>query len=151
MEQARSEMVDGVERLKDEHACCRQEAVSERTVKARKSLKSYIVGGVAAVVACLCCFLPLIPLMLGLSGALSFKEQLGPYQWTFEVLAVSVIVGACCYMWKEHRKSGKSWRSFILVVLATIVMYALMSFVMRELLVPAVLGGIMPSLNHGKH
>lgn len=144
-------MQTGAKTVKEDHSCHLQS--QDKTVEARqeKSLKSYIVGGLAAFIACLCCSLPLIPLMLGLSGAVAFKDQLGSYHWAFDVLGVAVLLGACCYMWRDHRKSGKPVHSFVLVAVTTLLMYAAMTFVMKQVVAPILLGTSAHAALHNNH
>lgn len=139
--------------MKEDHSCCHNELPKGESSAqaATKSLKSYLVGVGAAFLACLCCSLALIPLMLGLSGALIFKEQLGPYHTFFEAAAVIMLVGACVYMWKDHKKSGKSLKSLIMHIVVTLGMYGLMTFVMNQWVAPALSGETEHLGVHGNH
>lgn len=139
--------------MKEDHSCCHEELPKggSRTEVAGKSLSSYLVGAGAAFLACLCCSLALIPLMFGLSGGLLFKEQLGPYHTLFEAAAVIMLVGACVYMWKDHKKSGKSLSSLTMHIVVTLGMYGLMTFVMNQWVAPALSGEAEHLGAHGNH
>lgn len=89
--------------------------------------------------------------MLGLSGGLVFKEQLGPYHTLFEAVAVIILVGSCVYMWKDHKKSGKSLGSLTMHVVVTIGMYGFMTFVMNQWVAPALSGANEHVGVHGNH
>lgn len=140
--------------MKEDHSCCEnppQEAHVQKHIGEVRSLKSYAAGAMAAFLACLCCSLPLIPLMLGLSGALAFKEQLGAYHQAFEAGAVVILLAACVHMWNRHKQSGRPIRSFLVHVAVTFAMYGLMTFVMNQFLAPVLAGKNVHSGVHGNH
>lgn len=139
--------------MKEDHSCCHKELPKgeSRAQAATKSLRSYLVGLGAAFLACLCCSLALIPLMLGLSGGLLLKEQLGPYHTLFEAAAVIMLIGACVYTWQDHKKSGKSLNSLIMHVAVTLGMYGLMTFVMNQWVAPVLSGEAEHVRVHGNH
>lgn len=136
--------------MREDHSCCQKQQSGEGQ-PAIKSLKSYLVGIGAALLACLCCSLALIPLMLGFSGLLSFKEQLADYHQFLEAAAIVILVGACAYMWRDHKKAGKSPGSFVLHVMVTLGMYGLMTFVMNQWVAAALSGETVHSGVHGNH
>lgn len=138
--------------MKEDHSCCHKEIPKgERAQAATKSLRSYLVGLGAAFLACLCCSLALIPLMLGLSGGLLLKEHIGSYHTLFEVAAVIILVCACVFMWKDHKKSGRSLLSLIMHIAVTLGMYVLMTFVMNQWVAPALSGETDNLGAHGNH
>lgn len=55
----------------ESHSCCKK-------TQQRKTLLSYAAGAIAAFLACLCCSLPLIPIMLGLSGFVILEPDKAP-------------------------------------------------------------------------
>jgi hypothetical protein len=89
--------------------------------------------------------------MLGLSGALAFRDWLGPYHQAFEAGAIVILIGASFHMWRQHKKSGKPLRSFLLHIAVTLGMYGLMSFVMTQFVMPAIVGASVHSGIHGNH
>jgi len=70
--------------------------------------------------------------MLGLSGAAVLADQLDQYHQSFDVTAMIILLAACSYMWRQHRKSGSPPHSFGLQVAVTFAIYGLMMFVMKE-------------------
>lgn len=135
-----------------DHSCCQKEAQKKPGKESSwKSLRSSTFGAIAAFAACLCCSLPLIPLMVGLSGAEALKDQLGLYHQSFEVAAFIILVGACGYMWRQHRKADKPLYSFVLQVVATFSMYVAMTFVMKEIVAPAIFHRNGLSMTHNSH
>ncbi|HEY9787859.1 MAG TPA: hypothetical protein V6D17_20900 [Candidatus Obscuribacterales bacterium] len=117
---------------------CSSELPASKRSNVSRSFKSYALGALAAFVACLCCSLPLLPLMLGFSGALALKDRLGAYHQAFEAGAIAILLAGSVFIWQRHRKSGL--KSLVLHIAAMLVMYGLMSVVMNRYLVPAVLG-----------
>ncbi len=75
--------------------------------------------------------------MVGLSGAVALKKSLGMYHESFEVAAFIILLAACTYMWQQHRKTDRPLYSFVLQVVVTLGMYAAMTVVMKEVVVPA--------------
>lgn len=139
--------------VKEDHSCCKRtpQEISAESQGRVRSLKSYAVGALAGFLACLCCSVPLIPLMLGLSGALVLKDQLGAYHQFFETGAIVILLAACVFMWNHHKKSGKPIHSFLLHVAVTFAMYGLMNFAMKELLAPVLGGTNVHSGVHAHH
>ncbi|MBX9688622.1 MAG: hypothetical protein K2X27_18075 [Candidatus Obscuribacterales bacterium] len=134
------------------HSCCEEKKQEQAGIeKKRRAPRSYVTGAVAAFLACLCCSLPLIPLMIGLGGVTIFKEQLGQYHLVFEVGAILILLTACGYMWKEHQRSGKALHSFALQVAVTFAMYGVMTFAMQAFLAPILLGSSESQMKIHKH
>ncbi|MBX3076758.1 hypothetical protein KF913_22800 [Candidatus Obscuribacterales bacterium] len=113
-------------------------------------IRSYLIGAVAAFISCLCCSLPLIPLILGLSGATSLREQLGKYHSLFEIASILILVSACLFMWKRNRKHNKPLKSLLLQIAFTLTMYFSMNVIMQKLIVPAFIGE-MENSAHAHH
>jgi chromate transport protein ChrA len=109
--------------------------------------RSYLLGAVAAFISCLCCSLPLIPLILGLSGATSLREQLGNYHWLFEIVSIMILIAACLFMWKRNRKHNKPLKSLLLQIAFTLTMYFSMTVIMQKLIVPAFFGDLENSVH----
>jgi hypothetical protein len=139
-----------VESVKNDHSCCQTDA-KKPAESPGKPLKSYALGVMAAVVACVCCYLPLIPLMLGLSGASVINDQLRPYHLAFEVTGMMILLGACGYMWSQHRKSGRPLHSFWLLIVVTFAMYGLLTFIMKKVVAPTFLSTGWHPATHDSH
>ncbi len=137
--------------MNTDHSSCDKAPKSDMTLGKKKDLRSYLLGFIAAFIACLCCSLPLIPLILGLSGASLFKEQLGQYHKYFEIAAVMVLIAACIFMWRRHRATKKALSSFLLQVAFTLAMYGTMSFAMQKFVTPLLWGSGANSTTHANH
>lgn len=125
--------------MSDDHSSCGLDH-KETNPPAKAGIRSYIVGAVAAFISCLCCSLPLIPLVLGLSGASSLREQLGKYHSLFEIASIMILIAACLFMWKRNRKHNKPLKSLLMQIAFTLTMYFAMSVIMQRLIVPAFIG-----------
>lgn len=122
--------------ISGEHACCR------KTLE-RKTLRSYATAVLAVFLACLCCSLPLIPLMLGLSAGSSLLT-LTKYHALFEILGGVIVFGSVIYIWHEHKSTEKSVfksKQFWTCLLFTFAMYAGMSFVVKQVVAPKLEAG----------
>lgn len=109
--------------------------------KQQKTLGSYLTGFGAAFLACVCCLVPLIPLMLGLSGG-SLLLSLSKYHVLFDVLGGLILLAALLYIWHEHKAGGMSaFRSkeFLLCLVVTILMYGSMNILIKNFVVPKLL------------
>lgn len=112
-----------------EHSCC-------KTTQERRTLRSYLVGIVAAFLACLCCSLPLIPLMLGISAGSSLLS-LTKYHLLFDVLGALILLGSLVYIWHEHKSAETSVlknKKFWTCLVVTFVMYAAMNVVLKQVI-----------------
>lgn len=83
----------------NEHSCCKK-------TQEHKTLRSYTVSAIAVFLACLCCSLPLIPLMLGLSAGSSLLS-LTKHHLAFDVLGAMILFGSVVYIWHEHKSAGE--------------------------------------------
>lgn len=137
--------------MKEDHSCCLAGQGTNAIQAGHKSVKSYVVSATAAFIACLCCSIPLLLVLLGFSGAQALKEQFGLYHLAFDILSVAILLGACCYLWQEHRKSGKPLRSFVLLVGTTVLLYGLMTFTLKQVVMPILLGASAHTVPHGNH
>jgi chromate transport protein ChrA len=137
--------------VKEDHSCCQKDEEKADESKRVKPLHSYVVGAVAAFVACLCCSVPLLLVLLGFSGAMALKESLSLYHWAFDVIGVAILLGACWYLWQVHRKSRKPLRSFVLLVGMTVILYGLMTFTLKQVVMPILLGTSAHAIPHGNH
>ncbi len=137
--------------MKADHSSCEIASKANMPMGKKKDLRSYLLGMVAAFIACLCCSLPLIPLILGLSGASLYREQLGQYHQLFEIVAIVVLIVACVFMWRRHREAKKPLSSFLLQVAFTLAMYGAMSFAMQQFLAPLLWGSSAKSTTHTNH
>jgi len=125
----RSEIMDtSVTVLKsDRHSCCK------KTQQAR-TIRSYLAGIVAAFLACLCCSLPLIPLMLGISAGSSLLS-LTKHHLLFDTFGVLILLGSLIYIWREHKSEEKSAfknRKFWTCLIVTFAMYAAMNVFLKQ-------------------
>jgi hypothetical protein len=71
-------------------------------------LQYYLLSFLAAFIACLCCSLPLLALALGLAGASGIKGYMGKYHDLYQFAAVSILLGACVFMWLQKKKGRMS-------------------------------------------
>jgi hypothetical protein len=87
------------------HSCCKKKA------EKRKTLLSYFAAALAAFLACLCCSIPLIPLMLGLSAGSSLVS-LTKHHVLFDLLGGLMLLGSLVWIWREHKTAETSvWRN----------------------------------------
>lgn len=117
------------------HSCCKR-------TEQRKTILSYLAAAIAAFLACLCCSLPLIPLMLGLSAGSSFLT-LTKHHLVFDILGGVILLGSLLYIWHEHNASDKSAfkkPQFWTCLVITFTMYTAMSFVIKHIVLPKVAG-----------
>lgn len=129
------------------HSSCSLDHKETNASAKQAGIRSYLLGVVAAFISCLCCSLPLIPLILGLSGASSLREQLGNYHWLFEIISIMVLIAACLFMWKRNRKHNKPLKNLLLQMACTLTMYFSMNVIMQNLIVPAVFGEVENSVH----
>lgn len=120
------------------HACCKK---TER----KKSLWSYLAAVLSAVLACLCCSVPLIPLMLGLSAGSTFLS-LTRHHLLFDALGGLMLLGSLIWIWREHKMGEQSvWKNkqFWKCLVLTFAMYGIMSTFIKQVIFPklAVLAG----------
>lgn len=112
---------------RDRHSCCKQ------TQQAR-TFRTYLAGIVAAFLACLCCSLPLIPLMLGISAGSSLMS-LTKHHLLFDIFGVLILLGSLVYIWREHKSEEKSVfknRKFWTCLIVTFAMYAAMNVLLKQ-------------------
>ncbi len=110
------------------HSCCKKS-------QKRKTLLSYLAAILAAFLACLCCSIPLIPLMLGLSAGSSLVS-LTKNHMLFDLLGGLMLLGSLVWIWREHKEAEKSvWRNrqFWTCLVVTFTMYAAMNFVVKQI------------------
>lgn len=127
------------------HSSCSLEHKEINASAKQAGIRSYLLGAVAAFISCLCCSLPLIPLILGLSGAISLRDQLGNYHWLFEIASIIILIAACLFMWRRNRKHSKPLKSLLFQIAFTLTMYFSMNFIMQKLIVPAFIGEVANS------
>ncbi len=111
----------------ESHSCCKK-------TQQRKTLLSYAAGSIAAFLACLCCSLPLIPIMLGLSAGSSFLS-LTKHHLLFDTLGAVILFGSLIYIWHEHKSAEKSvWKNkqFWTCLVITFAMYAAMNVFLKQ-------------------
>jgi hypothetical protein len=119
--------------MTDTHSCCKK-------LQQEKTLRSYVAAFVAAFLACLCCSLPLIPLMLGLSAGSSFLS-LTKYHLLFDITGGLILLASLIYIWREHQSSEKpAWKSvqFWTCLLVTFIMYGAMTLVVKYVIAPRI-------------
>jgi len=112
-----------------DHSCCKNN-------KKGKTLRSYTAGIVAAFLACLCCSLPLIPLILGISAGTSLLS-LTKYHLLFDILGALIILGSLVYIWHEHKSAETSVlknKQFWTCLVVTFAMYAAMNMVLKQVI-----------------
>ena len=112
----------------DPHSSCKK-------TQKNKTLRSYLAGIIAAFLACLCCSLPLVPLMLGISAGSSLMS-LTKYHLLFDIFGVIILLGSLVYIWREHKSEEKSkFRNarFWTCVVATFAMYAAMNVFLKQI------------------
>lgn len=117
----------------DKHPCC-------KTTQKQASLRSYLAAILAVFLACLCCSLPLLPLMLGLSGSSSLLG-LTKYHQLFDVFGSLIVLGSVAYIWHEHKATEQSVyksRRFWTCLVITFAMYGGMTFVVKQLIFPKI-------------
>lgn len=111
----------------DLHSCCKK---TQHT----RTVRSYMAGIVAAFLACLCCSLPLIPLMLGISAGSSLLS-LTKHHLLFDTFGVLILFGSLVYIWHEHKSEEKSAfknRKFWTCLIVTFTMYAAMNVFFKQ-------------------
>jgi len=79
----------------------------------------YVVGGVAGLIAGLCCLGPIVLVMFGLSGV-SFALSIGKYTWFFFSLATIFLVIALVIYYKKKNCCNikglkKNWKQIVMV------------------------------------
>lgn len=124
--------IDGSEAV-SAHSCCKK---TER----KKTLFSYLAAVLSAFFACLCCSVPLIPLMLGLSAGSTFLN-LTRYHLFFDLLGGLMLLGSLIWIWREHKmKEQSSWRNkqFWKCLILTFAMYGAMSTVIKQIILPKI-------------
>lgn len=90
------------------HGCGAQPKPGERFNSA--TWMTLASDALAAAAACLCCSLPLIPLMVGLSaGSLLMPPTQAP--WLFDALGWAVLLVAFLRIWRRHRQGSKDIRT----------------------------------------
>lgn len=113
------------------HSCCKKTGE-------RKTLLSYLAAVLAAFLACLCCSIPLIPLMLGLSAGSSLLS-LTKHHKLFDVLGGLILLGSLVWIWREHKTAERSiWRNrqFWTCLVVTFAMYGVMNVVVKQVVAP---------------
>lgn len=119
--------------MAEKHSCC-------KTSQERASLRSYLAATIAIFLACVCCSLPLLPLMLGLSGSSSFFS-LTKYHKLFDIFGLLILLGSILYIWHEHKvveKSVYKSRRFWICVIVTFAMYGGMTLVVKKIIFPKI-------------
>lgn len=129
------------------HSSCSRNHQETNASANQAGIRSYFVGAVAAFISCLCCSLPLIPLIIGLSGATSLRDQLGKYHLLFEIASILILTTACLFMWIRNRKHEKPLKSLVLQITFTLTMYFSMNAIMQKLIVPAFFGDMEKSVH----
>ncbi|MBX9939970.1 MAG: hypothetical protein K2Y32_11990 [Candidatus Obscuribacterales bacterium] len=113
------------------HACCKR---AER----KKSLWSYFAAVLSAFLACLCCSVPLIPLMLGLSAGSTFLSLMR-HHLIFDVLGGLMLLGSLIWIWREHKMGEQSvWKNkqFWTCLVLTFLMYGIMNTFIKHVIFP---------------
>ncbi|MBP6743853.1 hypothetical protein KBI23_00830 [bacterium] len=104
----------------------------------KKTLLSYLAAVVTAFFACLCCSVPLIALMLGVSGGSAFLG-LTKHHLLFDLLGGIMVFGSLVWIWRERKPEERSvWRSkqFWTCFVFTFTMYGAMSLVLKQIILP---------------
>lgn len=118
---------------------------------AHRTVRSYLAGAVAAILACLCCSLPLIPLMLGLSASSSLLG-LNKYHAVFDVLGAVILFASLVYIWRRHKGAEIPFfrnKQFWACAVMSFLMYGGMSYVIKSEVAPRLLGS--QATVHGEH
>lgn len=79
----------------------RSASVSKRRPFSRKSLSSYLIACLAAIVSCLCCSIPIVISALGFSDIAElpiFKD----FGWIFDVTAGLILLTGLFFLWHHH-------------------------------------------------
>lgn len=117
----------------DDNSCCKRSGRA-------KTLWSYFAAVASAFLACLCCSLPLIPLMLGLSAGSTFLSLTKQHVF-FDVSGGLLLFGSLVWLWREHKTEEKSvWknRQFWTCLILTFTMYGVMNTIVKQSLLPKI-------------
>lgn len=119
--------------LKEKHSCCKKSLQ-------RPTLRSYAAGLLAASLACLCCSIPLIFLILGLSTTSSFLN-LHKYHAMFDTVSGITLFAGLIYIWRKHNSKEKSFfksKEFWFCLITVFFMYGAVSLAIKTLVSPIV-------------
>lgn len=109
--------------MTEEHSSCSRTAADHsKSSSADKGLQYYLLSFLAAFIACLCCSLPLLALALGLAGASGIKGYMGKYHDLYQFAAVSILLGACVFMWLQKKKGRMSLKGCLSVSSCTCIL-----------------------------
>jgi len=136
----------------EEHSSCSRTAADHsKSSSADKGLQYYLLSFLAAFIACLCCSLPLLALALGLAGASGIKGYMGKYHDLYQFAAVSILLGACVFMWLQKKKGRMSLKGCLFQVALVFSMYGVMVVVMERVLTPWFTEKGISVKMHGNH
>jgi hypothetical protein len=122
--------------------CHSNSEVREQHCVKRKD--SYVVGIVASILACACCYVPVIALTVGVSigRGLGFLDE---YHVFLDSIGIAFMIGASIYIWRQHKRADLPIfrdKHFWLPLFCMLVMYGVMSLGIRQ--------WVLPLLNHGE-
>lgn len=138
--------------MTEEHSSCSRTAADHsKSSSADKGLQYYLLSFLAAFIACLCCSLPLLALALGLAGASGIKGYMGKYHDLYQFAAMSILLGACVFMWLQKKKGRMSLKGFLLQVALVFSMYGVMTVVGEKVLIPWLSEKVTDTTEHGNH
>ena len=114
----------------NEHSSC--EAMPKPSSQNR-GFRYCLVSLLAALIACLCCSVPLLAVAIGLAGASSLNEYFGKNHGAFQALAVTILLATSGFMWFQKTKGKMSTKGFFLQVAIVLSMYGMMTVLMEKM------------------
>ena len=104
----------------------------------KEDKKLLIVGGLAGVIASLCCIGPVVIVLLGL-GSVSAALSLGRFTWLFSSLAV-IFLGIAVVMYLKKKTCcsvegfQKNWKAIVLAFVILVVLLVLLKYWLAPIL-----------------
>lgn len=133
----------------NKHSSCEAMSNNKEPSSQNKGFRHYLLSLTAALIACICCWIPLLAVAIGLAGASSLTQFVGRNHPAFQALAVGILLATSVFMWVQKKKGKMSARGFFLQVAIILSMYGLMTFLMEKVLGSWLADGITET--HGKH
>ncbi len=132
----------------NEHSSC--EAMPDnKEPSSQNRFRYHLLSLTAALIACLCCWIPLLAVAIGLAGASSLTQYIGKNHPAFQALAVAILFATSVFMWVQKKKGKMSAKSFFIQVAIVLSMYGLMTVLMEKVFGPLLANGITEV--HGQH
>ena len=120
----------------NKHSSCESSTCKSGYSVGHKRIRHYLLSLSAAILACLCCSIPLLGIAVGLAGASSIYQYFGNNHPAFQVLAIAILLGTSLFMWVQKKKGKMSGKGFLLQVVILLSMYGLMTAFMQGIFSP---------------